>query len=549
MIKGVIFDMDGVLIDSERESDEAWEWASKQRGADMPKWLIDSFKGAPTHMSEKYFNDYYKGKFDYWDLRGLRTEYIYKNRESCGITVKPGIYELFEYIKKQGLKCAVATSTRRESAYRTLHIIGVWEYLSAVAFGDEVENGKPAPDIFLKAATDLGLEPSECVVIEDSINGIKAGFNAKIPVIHVPDTIMIDDEIKALTTVICKDLNKVIGVLENWGYSVADKSMNECSQSATSSSDDTMGAGASSAHVKRLNRPAIKYIFNKYIGPYNVFEDRIKLKIEHTFRVAEHCERIARSLNLIEADIDMAWFLGMFHDIGRFEQVRRYGTFNDAESVNHGMLSADIVFGEVHNGVQSELLSSVQSDVQDDRAESATGIGAALFGGDIKLRQAIADATGAAVDMHIAELAIRQHNAYRLQEGLSEREQMFCNILRDADKIDILKVCVEEPIEAVFMCSEEELYNSEITPAVIDAFFEGKTVLKSIRRTAMDKLVGHISLVNELMFPESVVIAKEQGYLDKMLNFPTKNEQAKEQLAKIRQHMMGTPGYNMAWRR
>ena len=68
MIKGIIFDMDGVMIDSERESDEAWNWASEQKNADMPKWLIDSFKGAPTHLSEQYFNDYYKGKFDYWEM-------------------------------------------------------------------------------------------------------------------------------------------------------------------------------------------------------------------------------------------------------------------------------------------------------------------------------------------------------------------------------------------------------------------------------------------------------------------------------------------------
>ncbi|MBQ4282588.1 MAG: HAD-IA family hydrolase [Lachnospira sp.] len=504
MIKGIIFDMDGILIDSERESDEAWEWASKQRGADMPKWLIDSFKGAPTHMSEKYFNDYYNGKFDYWDLRGLRTEYIYKNRETNGIAVKPGIYELFEYIKKNGLKCAVATSTRRESAYRTLHIIGVWEYLSAVAFGDEVQNGKPAPDIFLKAAADLGLEPEECVVIEDSINGIKAGYNAKIPVIHVPDTIEIDDEIKALTTVICKDLKEVIGVLES------------------------MDTGSTPVYTNKLNRPAIKYIFNKYVSPYNVFEDRIKLKIEHTFRVASNCERIAKSLNLSDADVDMVWFLGMFHDIGRFEQVRRFGTFNDAESINHGELSADIIC----------------------KAKGA-GIGAECFGGAKMLCKEIADAAGrgVVVDMDIVELAIRQHNAYRLPEDLSEREWLFSNILRDADKIDILKVCVEEPVEAVFMCSEEELYNSDITEEVMDAFFEGKAVLKSIRKTAIDKLVGHISLVNELVYPESIVIVKEQGYLDRMLNFPTKNDGAREKLARIRENMMGRPGYNMAWRR
>lgn len=508
MIKGIIFDMDGVLIDSERESDEAWAWASKQRDADMPKWLIDSFKGAPTHMSEKYFNDYYQGKFDYWDLRGLRTEYIYKNRETNGISVKCGVYELFEYARKQGLKCAVATSTRRESAYRTLNIIGLWEYLDAVAYGDEVENGKPAPDIFLKAAADLELEPSECVVIEDSINGIKAGFNAKIPVIHVPDTMVIDDDIKAMTTVVCKDLNEVVQVLSKWGC--GDSDVNQC------------------ADVKPMSRPAIRYIFNKYVSPYNVFDDRIKLKIEHTYRVAANCERIAKSLNMCDADVDMAWFLGMFHDIGRFEQVRQYGTFYDADSVNHGMLSGDIVC----------------------KGQGA-GIGAENFGGADKLCEAIAEAAGtiARVDMDIVELAIRQHNAYRLPEELTEREWLFCNILRDADKIDIFKVCMEEPVEAVYMCSEEELYNTEISVEVMEAFFEGNAVPKSIRKTAMDKLVGHISLANELMYTESMVITREQGYFDRMLNFPTKNRKAEEQLTKIREHMMRMPGYNMAWRR
>ena len=175
MVSGIIFDMDGILIDSERQSNEGWLWAAEQLGVDMPMWLIDSFKGAPAELCCKSFDDYYKGVIDYWEAKELRTQHVYKIRETEGIPVKKGVKDIFEYIRNNGLKCAVATSTRRESAEKTLHEIGVWDYLDAVVYGDEVEHGKPEPDIFLRAAKAIGVNSSEAVVVEDSINGIKAG--------------------------------------------------------------------------------------------------------------------------------------------------------------------------------------------------------------------------------------------------------------------------------------------------------------------------------------------------------------------------------------
>lgn len=218
MVKGVIFDMDGVMIDSERQSNEGWLWAAEQKGMEMPIWLIDSFKGAPTNLSKQYFDDYYKGEIDYWETRQLRTDYIYRLREIEGIPVKAGLFELLDYIRENELRCAVATSTVRENAFKNLHTIGAWDYLDAVVFGDEVEHGKPEPDIFLRAAERIGVEPSECIVIEDSINGIKAGYSAGMKVVHVPDTIVIGDDIKALTAVICDDLTRVVDVLEKYRY-------------------------------------------------------------------------------------------------------------------------------------------------------------------------------------------------------------------------------------------------------------------------------------------------------------------------------------------
>lgn len=525
MIKGVIFDMDGVMIDSERQSNYGWLSAAREKNVEMPMWLIDSFKGAPAKLSKQYFDDYFKGQLDYWETRRRRSDFVHELRKKEGIPVKKGLYELLEYIKLSGLKCAVATSTQRESADKTLHIIGAWEYLDGVVFGDEVENGKPAPDIFLKAASNMGLRPCECIVIEDSINGIKAGYNAKMRVVHVPDTIIINDEIRALTSRVCEDLGQIPAIIEEWNGK------------QTVGGDRTGSDVKAGDKIRALDRPAIKRIFVEYSAPYNVQDDKIRLKIEHTYRVAAHCEQIAKSLvkseGLTKQDIDMAWFLGMFHDIGRFEQVRRYGTFYDAESIDHAALSADITFGagadvriKSGNCQDSEVSRGVSEACGQDEYEAGTFIADKIY-----------TATNGAVDMRIAEIAIRNHNVYRLPENLTERERMFCNILRDADKIDILMVCVVEPSEAVYGVTDDELKNSSVSNEVMEAFLQEKTVLKSVRKTPIDKLIGHISLVYELIYPESLTIAVQQGYLDKLLKFKSNSAEAQEQLRKIEQKM------------
>lgn len=474
MIRGVIFDMDGVMIDSERQSNEGWLWAAKQKNVTMPMWLIDSFKGAPASLSCQFFDDYFKGEIDYWETRKLRTEYVYRLREKEGIPVKEGLDTLLDYIRSKHLKCAVATSTRRESAENTLHTIGAWDYLDKVVYGDEVEHGKPEPDIFLKAAADLGLKPEECIVIEDSINGIKAGYAAGIKVVHIPDTIIINDEVRSLTSAVCEQLSCVPQIIECWNLNI--------------------------------DRENVKKTFSDYTKKYvsdcdiDTGADMVKLKIDHTYRVADISEQIARAEGLCQEDIDLSWLLGMFHDIGRFEQIKRYGTFNDAQSTDHASLSADILFKD---GEISKYLK-------------ASGLNFAY---------------------ELMELAIRSHNMYRIPDDLTEREKLFCNILRDADKLDILRVCVEEPTEAVYEVSIDELKNSEVSEEVLKAFEQGKTVLKSIRKTAVDKLVGHISLVYELVFKSSLKIAAEQGNLKKLLDFTSDNPTARKQFEYIKEKM------------
>lgn len=473
MVSGIIFDMDGVLIDSERQSNEGWLWAAGQLGVDMPMWLIDSFKGAPAELCCKFFDDYYKGVIDYWEAKELRTQHVYKIRETEGIPVKKGVKDIFEYIRNNGLKCAVATSTRRESAEKTLHEIGVWDYLDAVVYGDEVERGKPEPDIFLRAAKAIGVNPSEAVVVEDSINGIKAGYAAGMRVVHIPDTIAIDDDIRKLTYMVCDDLNGLIDVVESINKPV-------------------------------INRKNVINAFAEYVRNYDPSDEKIKLKIDHTYRVAGLCQRIAESLGLSEPDVDIAWLLGMLHDIGRFEQIRCFGTFNDVQSVDHAEFGADLLFKE---GLIRKFAEGYYEECELARS------------GNEEAEQIIKNNEHHNKDTGLLEMAIRQHNKYRVKEALTERQRMFCDILRDADKVDIFKVNADIPMEIIYDVTTEELKNGIITKEVLESFYKKETVLKSVRRSAVDHIVGHISLLFELVYKESYRQAKEQGYVYKLLDF------------------------------
>ena len=491
MVSGIIFDMDGVLIDSERQSNEGWLWAAGQLGVDMPMWLIDSFKGAPAELCCKFFDDYYKGVIDYWEAKELRTQHVYKIRETEGIPVKKGVKDIFEYIRNNGLKCAVATSTRRESAEKTLHEIGVWDYLDAVVYGDEVERGKPEPDIFLRAAKAIGVNPSEAVVVEDSINGIKAGYAADMRVVHIPDTIAIDDDIRKLTYMVCADLNGLIDVVESINKPV-------------------------------INRKNVINAFAEYVRNYDPSDEKIKLKIDHTYRVAGLCQRIAESLGLSEPDVDIAWLLGMLHDIGRFEQIRCFGTFNDVQSVDHAEFGADLLFKE---GLIRKFAEGYYEECELARS------------GNEEAEQIIKNNEHHNKDTGLIEMAIRQHNKYRVKEDLTERQRMFCDILRDADKVDIFKVNADIPMEIIYDVTTEELKNGVITKEVLESFYKKETVLKSVRRSAVDHIVGHISLLFELVYKESYRQAKEQGYVYKLLDFKSDVPEVNAEFGDMRKYV------------
>lgn len=253
--------------------------------------------------------------------------------------------------------------------------------------------------------------------------------------------------------------------------------------------------------MRRIDREQVEKAFADYTSAYDVTDEKIKLKIDHTYRVAELCEQIAKSLDLSDTDVDMAWLLGMLHDVGRFEQLRRYGTFVDAKSIDHAQFGADILFR------------------------------------DGKIRDYLPVMPGSGVDLRLIETAVRCHSAYRIPEGLDERTKLFCNILRDADKIDILKVNMDVPLEAIYNVTTEELKNCEVSEGVLRSFEEKHATLRSLKKTPVDNVAGHISLVFELVFPMSVRLVKEQGYLDGLLHFESDCPKTREQFAWIRERI------------
>ena len=246
-----------------------------------------------------------------------------------------------------------------------------------------------------------------------------------------------------------------------------------------------------------LDRCRARQAFAAYAAHYNAEDPKVKLKIDHTYRVAALCERIAASLAFSLEEKDLAWLCGLLHDVGRFEQLRQYGTFNDAQSIDHAAMSAKVLFDEGH--IREYLDDADQDDL---------------------LRTAVA-----------------WHSAYRLPEGLDDRTLQFCQILRDADKIDILRVNVEVPMEEIYNVTTEGLRQSPVTPAVLQAFYEHHCVLRALKQYPADNAVGHYSLVFELCYPESLRAVAEQGCLWKLLNFPTDNPDTAAAFAALRAEM------------
>ena len=211
--EAVIFDMDGVIFDSERCVIECWkEIAEKYDIPDIEEACIEC-TGINTKLTTEKMRNRYGKEFPYETYRA-EMRALFQSRYSDGrLPVKEGAVELLEALQKEGKKIALASSTREEMVRKELTEAGLIDYFNVLVCGDQVEKSKPAPDIFLKACECLGLAPQVCYGIEDSHNGIRACAAAGLHTIMVPDVLEATEEMRELSETVLASLIEVKGYL------------------------------------------------------------------------------------------------------------------------------------------------------------------------------------------------------------------------------------------------------------------------------------------------------------------------------------------------
>ena len=230
--------------------------------------------------------------------------------------------------------------------------------------------------------------------------------------------------------------------------------------------------------------------YKEYISNYNPENPKIALKIAHIFRTAEKARKIATNLELSEEDVKLAELIGMLHDIGRFEQLKQYNTYNDRESFNHGEYGAKILF-------EDRLIEKFIEDRQYDR---------------------------------IIYLAVINHNRDNIEDGLNDRELLHCKIIRDADKWDIFYVESIESNEALWGI-ENPIFDNEITPEIFDGYMKTGRIDYSKRKVKEDGFITELAHIFDIYFDYTMENIAKENYLERIRNrYEYKSEMLKQQL-------------------
>ncbi len=239
-----------------------------------------------------------------------------------------------------------------------------------------------------------------------------------------------------------------------------------------------------------------KVIFKKYISKYNPEVPRIALKIAHIYRTAEISKNLAIKLDLEEEDIKLAELIGLLHDIGRFEQIRIYNTFNDKDSINHGEYGVKVLF---EDGLIREFLETTVYD-------------------------------------EIIRKSILNHNKdfNDIDKNITNREMLHTKIIRDADKTDILYILSNADIKTIY--GKEDISNDEFSSDIFDHFINTGKVIYANKKTEIDTIVAHFAYIFDINYMETKNIINENKYIDKMymqLYNTFKNEKTLKRLEKI----------------
>lgn len=208
-LEAVIFDMDGVIFDSERLVLEGWkEIARKYDFPDIEEVYYRTI-GVNAVVTREIYFEHYGNDFPYDIYKKEASAAFHEKYGEGRLPMKPGIVELLTFLKEKGYKIGVASSTREAVVRQEITDAGLLPYFDNLTCGDMLKKSKPEPDIFLMACDSLKVKPENALIIEDSYNGIRAAYRAGAIPVMVPDMVAPDEEMKRLSHKICKDLSEV----------------------------------------------------------------------------------------------------------------------------------------------------------------------------------------------------------------------------------------------------------------------------------------------------------------------------------------------------
>ena len=229
--------------------------------------------------------------------------------------------------------------------------------------------------------------------------------------------------------------------------------------------------------------------FIKYTEKYDLNDSNIKGKQKHSIRVMNISKEIAKKIELTQEKIEIAALIGLLHDIARFEQYKQYHTFKDNISIDHGDLGVEIL--------NKDIRKYIETDKYDE----------------------------------IIKLAVKNHNKYKIQEGLTQEQELFVKIIRDADKIDIFY----ESAEIFWNQKETVVEESNITPKVLEKFENQIQVKREDKKTPIDDVISVMAFIFDINFKESFKILKQKDYINKVLNrYNIHDYKTKQEIEKIR---------------
>lgn len=257
--------------------------------------------------------------------------------------------------------------------------------------------------------------------------------------------------------------------------------------------DIEQGMSKEGWEMDRMDLQRAKMEFERYLDGYDREDDKVRLKIVHTYGVTECSRQIAERMKLSREEQELAQLIGLLHDIGRFEQLKRFDSF-EPDTMDHAGFGVRILFEE------GMIRSFVKEDSWDD----------------------------------VIRTAIAKHSDFRLEGIWDERTLMHARIIRDADKLDNCRVKLEDTIETILGVSAGEVGRTVISQEVLEQFRRRESVLSSIRRTRMDYWLSYLAYFFDINYKASMEIIRENDYVERLIRrIPYSNPRTQEQMAEV----------------